>query len=129
MLTITEDDAHGCFVLEPVGQPAQGRPRRADRALRRQGRRGATGSRTSSSSRRAFPTWSNFAALLEHLRFIRDHHRQIEKVALVSDARALDIAPRIARLFVSARLRHFPADALDEALAWVAERGDEPPAT
>ena len=48
-------------------------------------------------------------------------------MALVSDARALDIAPRIARLFVSARLRHFPADALDEALAWVAVRGDEPP--
>ena len=74
----------------------------------------------------SFPTWSNFAALMEHLRFIRGHHRQIEKVALVSDARALDVAPRIARLFVSARLRHFPADGLGAALDWVAVR-DEPP--
>ncbi len=74
----------------------------------------------------AFPTWSNFAALLEHLRFIRGHHREIARVALVSNARAFDIAPRIARLFVKARLRHFRADELDAALAWVAVREDAP---
>ena len=45
----------------------------------------------------------------------------------MSDARALDLAPRLARRLVSAELRHFPAGDLDAALAWVAERQPEPP--
>ena len=75
----------------------------------------------------SFPTWSNFAALMEHLRFIRGHHRQIEKVALVSDARALDVAPRIARLFVSARLRHFPGRRARRGARLGGGARDEPP--
>ena len=57
----------------------------------------------------SFPTWTDFAALVKHLRFIREHHRMVRKVALVSDARALDVAPRIAGHFVSAEIRAFPA--------------------
>lgn len=123
MLRITEDEAHGCFLLQPVGSL-----RRADldSLTQRFDEKVAAGGQVPNLVIQSprFPTWSNFAALMEHLKFIRSHHREIEKVALVSDARALDVAPRIARFFVSARLRHFPGDALDEALAWVAVRGD-----
>jgi hypothetical protein len=126
VLKITEDDAHGCFLLQPVGSL---RKADLDALTARFDAKVAAGGPVPNLviQSPSFPTWSNFAALMEHLRFIRGHHRQIEKVALVSDARALDVAPRIARLFVSARLRHFPADALEAALDWVAVRGDEPP--
>jgi hypothetical protein len=74
-----------------------------------------------------FPTWTDFAALLRHLRFIRRHHRLVRKVALVSDARALDVAPRIGRRLVSADVRHFPASDLDAALVWAGEPQEENP--
>jgi hypothetical protein len=128
MLTITEDDAHGCFVLRPVGSL---RKADLDALSERFDAKVAAGGPAPNLviQSPSFPTWSNFAALMEHLRFIRGHHREIAKVAVVSDARALDIAPRIARLFVSARLRHFPGDALEEALDWVAVRDEAPDVT
>ena len=43
-----------------------------------------------------FPGWESFGALVEHLRFVRDHHRNIDRVAAVSDSAFLRIAPRIA---------------------------------
>src|SRR6476646_1755084 len=55
----------------------------------------------------AFPGWKDFAALIAHLRFVRDHHRKIEKVAVVSDSTVLSVAPKVAAHFVQAELRHF----------------------
>ena len=68
-----------------------------------------------------FPGWESFAALLSHLRFIRDHHRLIAKVAAVSDNKFLSIAPRVASHFVKAEVRHFPSHDRDAALAWLRE--------
>lgn len=67
-----------------------------------------------------FPGWEDFGALVEHLKFIRQHHRQVAKVAMVSDDAILKIAPRIAGHFVAAEARHFPAGELDSATAWAA---------
>jgi hypothetical protein len=66
-----------------------------------------------------FPGWTDFAALVAHLRFVRDHHRKIEKVAVVSDSSFLTVAPRIASHFVQAVLRHFPESQREAALAWL----------
>jgi len=68
----------------------------------------------------SFPGWADFGGLVGHLGFVREHHRLIRKIALVSDARVLDVAPQVARHFLHADLRHFPANALSEALDWVA---------
>jgi hypothetical protein len=67
----------------------------------------------------SFPGWKNFAALLSHLRFVRDHHRQIRRIAVVSDSPLLAAAPKIASHFVSAQLRAFDANARAAALAWI----------
>jgi hypothetical protein len=67
----------------------------------------------------SFPGWKDFAALVAHLRFVRDHHRKIEKVAVVSDSTFLTVAPRIASHFVRADLRHFSHSDRDAALAWL----------
>ena len=67
----------------------------------------------------AFPGWENFAALVAHLRFVRDHHRKIEKVAVVSDSTFLSVAPRFASHFVQADIRHFSHAQREAALAWL----------
>ncbi|MBK1699396.1 STAS/SEC14 domain-containing protein [Thiococcus pfennigii] len=67
----------------------------------------------------SFPGWEDFAAFLSHFRFIRDHHRQIGKVAVVSDAAFLSVAPRIADHFVAAEVRHFAAAERDAAMRWL----------
>ena len=126
MLRITEDDVRNCLVLEPSGalsrKDLEGLTARFDAYVNARDRIPNLVIRAVS-----FPTWTDFAALLQHLRFIREHHRMVRKVALVSDARALDIAPRIAGHFVSADIRHFPAREMDAALAWVGEAEEETP--
>jgi len=67
----------------------------------------------------SFPGWDSFAALLSHLRFVRDHHRLITKIAAVSDSAVLSIAPQIAKHFVKAEFRHFNANEREAALAWL----------
>src|SRR6185295_17750447 len=74
----------------------------------------------------AFPGWKDFAALVAHLKFVRDHHRKIEKIAAVSDSEFLAFAPKIASHFVQAEIARFPYSQRDEALAWL--RGAPKPA-
>jgi hypothetical protein len=69
----------------------------------------------------SFPGWKDFAALVAHLKFVRDHHRKIEKVAAVSDSSFLSIAPKIASHFVQADVRHFSVAQREEAFAWLRE--------
>lgn len=67
----------------------------------------------------AFPGWENFAALLSHLRFVRDHHRRIRRIAVVSDSTLLAVGPRVANHFVSAEVRTFGTAERAAALAWI----------
>lgn len=68
-----------------------------------------------------FPGWSSFGALAAHLRFVRDHHRHIRKIALVTDSPIGDIAGHLVAHFVAAEIRHFPATAVDAARQWILE--------
>jgi hypothetical protein len=125
MMRITDDPAHDALVVEP-----QGRLEKADfEAL------SARFDRVADEWGRipnlvvhapAFPGWADFAGFLEHLQFIRAHERLVPKIALVSDSVLLDIVPRIARHFVSADVRTFPAEDLAAALRWSAEPGRTP---
>ena len=74
----------------------------------------------------SFPGWENFAALLSHVRFVRDHHRRIRRIAVVSDSTLLAVAPKIASHFVSAEVRTFDAGDRAAALAWI-EAGPHAP--
>lgn len=67
----------------------------------------------------SFPGWSDFAALLSHFSFVRDHHRFIARVAAVSNSPLLSFGPRIASHFLAAEVRHFPWAEREQALDWV----------
>ncbi len=66
---------------------------------------------------KAFPGWKDFGALLAHLKFIKDHHLKIEKVAVVADGGIATILPFIARHFIHAQVRHFDYTS-DQNAAW-----------
>jgi SpoIIAA-like len=67
----------------------------------------------------SFPGWESFGALIEHLRFVYDHHRKIERVAAVTDSPLLQIAPTIAAHFAHPEIRVFAGDERDKALGWL----------
>lgn len=69
----------------------------------------------------AFPGWKDLAGMCSHLGFVREHHRDVPRVAIVSDSRFLTALPKLARHFVHAEFRHFDAGDTDAALAWAAE--------
>ena len=71
------------------------------------------------------PGWDDFASLVTHIRFVRDHHRRIRRIAVVSDSSVLSVMPRIASHFVSAEVKTFPASGREAALAWI-ETGSPP---
>jgi hypothetical protein len=67
----------------------------------------------------SFPGWDSFGAVLSHLRFVADHHRQIEKVAIVTDSQFRKILPRIVEHFAKAQIRDFEFAQKASALAWL----------
>jgi len=67
----------------------------------------------------AFPGWQDFAALISHLRFVKEHHKRIRKVAAVTDNSVLSILPQVASHFVKAEIRHFPYHQKESALNWM----------
>jgi hypothetical protein len=67
----------------------------------------------------SFPGWESFGALIGHIRFVRDHHRQIERVAILTDSTILTIAPKIAEHFAHPEFRVFRSGERGNALAWL----------
>lgn len=70
----------------------------------------------------SFPGWESFGALTAHMRFVRDHHKRIRKVAVVTDSALGNVAERLASHFVSAEIRRFKAGELESARQWVLAR-------
>jgi len=66
------------------------------------------------------PHWKNAAALFAHMKLVRDHHKLISKVALVSDSTTLSVMPVLVDLFLDAKVRHFPQADLEKAKSWAA---------
>lgn len=69
----------------------------------------------------AFPGWQDLAALVSHLKFLRDHHKRIEKVAVVMDGGLGTLLPGIASHFVHADVRHFENTNYRGALEWLSD--------
>ena len=67
----------------------------------------------------SFPGWDSFGALIEHLKFVYDHHRNIDRVAAVTDAAFLKIAPTIAQHFAHPEIKVFAGGERVKALEWL----------
>jgi len=72
-----------------------------------------------------FPGWEDLGAAIRHFRFVRDHHKKIRKVAVVTDSPLGYAAEHITSHFVSAEIKRFPQGQLEAARAWIAKRAEE----
>ena len=67
----------------------------------------------------SFPGWDSLGAMAAHFRFVRDHHKHVKKVAVVTDAALGTVAEKLASHFVSAKIRHFGAGEVEAARRWI----------
>jgi hypothetical protein len=67
----------------------------------------------------SFFGWEDFSSMLSHIRFVRNYHEKIERVAAVTDNGFLAILPKVADYFVAAEVRHYDYRERDEALNWL----------
>ena len=65
------------------------------------------------------PGWKSFGAMVKHLQFIEEHHRFIDKVALVTDSILGKAAAQIGDHFLNAEVRQFSYDDYPSAEAWL----------
>lgn len=66
----------------------------------------------------SFPGWESFAGLSSHLKFVREHHRKITRIALSTDSAIGNFAEAVAKHFVSAEIRVFAYQNLEQAKLW-----------
>lgn len=71
---------------------------------------------------REFPGWENLGSLVRHVRFVRDHHRKVKRIALAVDSKLASVAPLIGEHFVKAEVKSFGYDELDAAITWAGPR-------
>ena len=69
-----------------------------------------------------FPGWDSFSALITHMRFVKEHHKQIAKVAVSTDSVIGVFAEKIATHFLSAEIKAFSYQDLAIAQSWVSSK-------
>jgi stage II sporulation SpoAA-like protein len=69
-----------------------------------------------------FPGWESVGAMAAHLRFVREHHKRVKKIAIVTDSAIGSVGERLGSHFVAAEIKHFPAGRLEAAKQWITKR-------
>jgi hypothetical protein len=67
----------------------------------------------------SFPGWDSFGSFTAHFRFLREHERKIDRVALVTDSPIAGAAEAMVQLFISAHIKPFRFADYNLALAWL----------
>ena len=68
---------------------------------------------------KTFPGWESLGSLIKHFKFVKEHHKKVCHVALVTDSVSGDFGEKIADHFVSAEIKHFAFDELTNAHSWI----------
>ncbi len=68
---------------------------------------------------KSFPGWASFAALISHLKFIKEHHKNISCVAFSTDSVVGSFTEAVANHFVDAEIKQFSYQELEKAKLWI----------
>jgi hypothetical protein len=68
---------------------------------------------------KGFPGWENFGGFTAHMHFVREHHKKVERLAVVTDSPFAGVAESLGKHFTSAEVRHFPFSDDVKALDWL----------
>jgi hypothetical protein len=111
-------DEQGVLILHPVGELSAADFERVSRAvdpyLKTKG--ALTGVMIVAED---FPGWDDLGALAAHVRFVRDHRRRVNRLAIVSNDPVMSAMPYLARHFLVKESHLYPLEERDQALAWV----------
>ena len=66
-----------------------------------------------------FPGWDSFSAFITHLKFIKEHHKKVSHVAIVTNSPVGTFAEHVASHFIKAEIRKFPFSELENAIKWI----------
>ncbi len=117
-LEVTLDEAKQILVLEPHGTLTKDDFKYlasiVDPYLAKEGELKGLMIRTKN-----FPGWDSFAAMREHVAFVKKHHKKIDKLALVTDSSLVEVFQTIAGDFVHPNIKEFNYDEVADAFAWL----------
>tara|TARA_B100001063_G_scaffold125159_1_gene117009 strand:+ start:670 stop:1413 length:744 start_codon:yes stop_codon:yes gene_type:complete len=68
---------------------------------------------------KSFPSWDSFSSLIEHLKFVNNHHKKISHVAFVTNSLLGDFAQSFMDYFISAEIKTFSYEKLQNAKDWI----------
>lgn len=66
-----------------------------------------------------FPGWENFGGFSAHMHFVKEHHKKVERIAVVTDSSIAGVAESLGRHFTSAEVKHFPFPDDTQAMDWL----------
>ena len=66
-----------------------------------------------------FEGWQSFSDMIAHFKFVRDHHKNIKRLAILSDKDTRSKLPSFMEHFVSAEVLHFRLDEKTKAIDWL----------
>ncbi len=120
MLKIDLDETSGIVVLEPEGRLSrtdfEAAAKVVDPFIEQHG-----GLKGIIIHVEHFPGWDDFSALVTHLKFVRDHHRKVSRVAISTDSPIGNLAEKIANHFVDATIRHFDFKDFEASKDWLSD--------
>ena len=73
---------------------------------------------------KTFPGWADFDGFKAHMRFVREHHKKVARVAVVTDSHLAGVLEALGKHFVAAEVKHFPYLEQAKALDWLKEAHD-----
>ncbi len=68
---------------------------------------------------KTFPGWDSFAALVSHLKFIKEHHKRVSHLAFVTDSSIGIFAEHIGSHFINAEVKKFSFSEFDKSVKWI----------
>jgi hypothetical protein len=118
MISFDLDESSGVLIVRPEGkleaQDFQALSEAVDPFIEEKGKLAGVIIETEK-----FPGWKEFSGMVEHFKFVRDHHREIARVALVTDSKIADVAQSLGKHFVKADIKHFSSEELESAKSWI----------
>lgn len=72
----------------------------------------------------SFPGWDSFSALVAHLKFVREHHKEVSRIAFATDSPIGTLAEHVASHFVNAEIKNFKFSELESSRKWVLDGGN-----
>ncbi|MBL4761112.1 MAG: STAS/SEC14 domain-containing protein [Gammaproteobacteria bacterium] len=123
MLSVTFDESRSIITLEPDNpltiEDFQSASRIIDEHLSLKGSLKGIIIQT-----KAFPGWTSFQAFLGHLKFIKDHHKWVKHVALVTNSPVALLVETLEKHFINAKIKQFSFDEEEHARGWILNDND-----